>query len=94
MGIDGLAFRDDLEQKDRKGSGRTAKAKARTREKERQKILGSRDTEARLREERMTDREMEDAIRVTQDRLEVLKGVMERKRAGRKSSGGAEKGSN
>jgi hypothetical protein len=91
VGIDGLAFRDDLEQKGKKGSGQTAKAKAKARGKERQKIVaGSRDTEARLREEKMSDREMEDAIRVTQDRLEVLKGVMERKKSGRRSSGGVE----
>ena len=90
VGIDGLAFRDDSEQKAKKGSGRTTKAKAR----ERQKVLGSRDVEARLREERMSEREMRDAIRVTQDRLEVLKGVMERKISGRKGSGGSDEDSN
>ena len=89
-GIDGLAFRDDLEPKVKKGTGQTAKAKAKAKAKERQKILDSRDTEARLREERMSEREMEDAIRVTQDRLEVLKGVMERKKLALKSSGGVE----
>lgn len=91
VGIDGLTFRDDdWEQTGKKGYGRTAKAKA----KERQQMLGSREVESRLREERMSEREMEDAIRVTQDRLDVLKGVMERKRARRKGRGGSEESSN
>jgi hypothetical protein len=89
VGIDGLAFKDELKQKGNKPSRLTAKARA----KERQKVLVSRDVEARLREERMTEREMEDAIRVTQERLEVLKGVMEKKKSARKGNGVSEKDS-
>lgn len=36
----------------------------------------SRDFETRLQEEKMTEREMTDAIRVTKERLEVLEGVI------------------
>jgi len=89
VGIEGLALQDDLQPKGNRASGRTAKAKARGR----QKILGSKDVDARLREERMTEREVEDAIRVTQERLEVLKRVMEKKNTGRKGNGAADEDS-
>jgi hypothetical protein len=80
VGIDdGLTLKDDSRLRGKKASAVAAKAKA----KERQKVLRSRDVEARLREERMTEREMEDAIRVTQERLDVLKGVVEKKKSGR-----------
>lgn len=79
VGIEGLALKDDLMKKGKKASSLTPKAKAR----KRQKVLSSRDVETRLGEERMTEREMEDAIRVTQDRLDVLKGVMEKKKSAR-----------
>jgi hypothetical protein len=78
VGLDGLALKDELKGNGRKPSRRTAKARS----KDRQKILASKNMEARLREEHMTDREMEDAIRVTQERLDVLKGVMEKKKSG------------
>lgn len=90
VGIERLTLRDDLTPKGKKASGLPAKAKA----KQRQKALSSsRDVEARLREERMTEREMEDAIRVTQQRLDVLKGVMEKKRSGVKGSAPVEEDS-
>lgn len=77
-GMDGLVMRDNAKHRCQKVSGLTAETKA----KERQRVLGSKDIEARLRAERMSDREMEDAIRVTQERLDVLKRVMERKKSG------------
>jgi hypothetical protein len=85
VGIEGLALKEGSKQQGTKPSRETARQKA----KERQRVLGGRDVEARLREERMTEREMEDAIRVTQERLEVLKGVMERKKSGQEGSGNA-----
>lgn len=87
--IEDFTFKDDVKRKGRKASGLTAKAKAR----ERQRVLDSRNVEARLREESMTEREMENAIRVTQERLNVLKGVMDKKRSGRQDDGAAEEGS-
>ena len=67
------------------GGGKVKDDKGGTKKKlrERQKLLGEHDVEARLREERMSDRQMENAIRTTQERLEALKSVVE-KRTGRK----------
>ena len=89
VGVDGLALKDELKQKGNEASSQTAKARA----KKRQKTLGSRGVEARLREERMTQREMEDAIRVTQERLEVLRGAIEKKKSGEKGSDASAKAS-
>ena len=41
--------------------------------------------EAKIREERISQREMEDAIKITRERLEVLEGVVERNK--RKGNG-------
>lgn len=79
VGMEGLALKKDEDAKKQK-------AEAKVRKRERQKVLGSRDVEARLREERMTEREMEDAIRVTQERLEVLKRVVERTKSEREGA--------
>jgi hypothetical protein len=49
--------------------------------KQRQKVLAGKDLGAKLAEERMSEREMEDAIRVTQERLHVLKDVVERRKS-------------
>jgi hypothetical protein len=40
----------------------------------------SSDVEAKLKEEKISQREMEDAIRITRERLEVLEGVVEKKK--------------
>ena len=55
-----------------KHSDTNTKAKA----KQRNKILNDKDVAARLREEKMSEREVEEAIRVTQERLNALKGVV------------------
>ncbi|KAF7507208.1 hypothetical protein GJ744_010890 [Endocarpon pusillum] len=89
VGIEGLGLNDHAKQKGKKASALTARAKA----KERQKVLAGKDVEARLREERMTEREVEDAIRVTQARLDVLKGVMAEKKSARQGSRAEGKGS-
>jgi hypothetical protein len=78
VGVDDLSWKKALNSRLNRTPGRTAKAKA----KDRQKALASTDLETRLREERMSEREMEDAIRVTEERLEVLKGVMRKRKAG------------
>ncbi len=87
VGIEGLGLNDRSKQKGKKASTLSAKAKA----KERQKVLGGKDVEARLREERMTEREMENAIRVTQERLNVLRSLVEKKKSAREGSRAAER---
>jgi hypothetical protein len=44
------------------------------------RIQSQKDLEARLQHEKMTEREMEDAIRVTQQRLDVLRQVVENRK--------------
>lgn len=45
--------------------------------KERQQVLKAKEVEARIREEKMSEKEMAEALRVTRERLEVLEGVVE-----------------
>ncbi|KAI1459310.1 hypothetical protein F4805DRAFT_421065 [Annulohypoxylon moriforme] len=53
----------------------------------RKRVLEPRSVEDKLREERMSDREVEEAIRVTEEKLQVLKSVIDRKKTPLKSSG-------
>ena len=76
VGFDGLALGDDAG----KAKRREGKKDSKIMLKQRQKILGGKDIKAKLDEERMSEREMEDAIRVTQERLHVLKGVVEKRK--------------
>lgn len=48
--------------------------------KTRQRIRDQKDTETRLREEKMSEREIEDAIRVTQERLDTLREVVDKRK--------------
>lgn len=76
VGMDGLAYpvRDDVAAKARK-------------QRERERALVGKSMEARLLREKMSEREVDDAIRVTQERLEALKGVVERRKARRAEKG-------
>ncbi|RMZ78995.1 hypothetical protein DV737_g3636, partial [Chaetothyriales sp. CBS 132003] len=47
---------------------------------QRQKVLRGKDMEARLREEKMTQREMEEALRVTRQRLDILEHAIGRRK--------------
>jgi hypothetical protein len=76
VGFDELALGDNVG----KAKRREGKKDSKIMLKQRQKILGGKDVEAKLNEERMSEREMEDAIRVTQERLHVLKGVVEKRK--------------
>ena len=58
------------------------KKEQRSKQKQRQKVLKGKDVEARLREEKMSEREMEEALRVTRERLEVLEDVVKKRRHG------------
>ncbi|KAI1774920.1 hypothetical protein F4818DRAFT_55652 [Hypoxylon cercidicola] len=51
------------------------------------RVVEPRTVEEKLREERMNVREVEEALRVTEEKLEVLKSIMDRKKAPLKSSG-------
>lgn len=53
--------------------------------KERQKVLSAREMGRRLQGESMRGREVDDAIRVTEERLRALKGAVERGRGGGES---------
>ncbi|KAI1767752.1 hypothetical protein GGR53DRAFT_480525 [Hypoxylon sp. FL1150] len=53
----------------------------------RKRVIEPRTVEEKLREERMNVREVEEALRVTEEKLEVLKSIMDRKKAPLKSSG-------
>jgi len=48
----------------------------------------SSDVEAKLKEEKISQREMEDAIRITRERLEVLEGVVEKKKLAKSTEKG------
>ena len=73
VGLEGLALGDKA------GTGKSTDAKEdpKVRLRQRQKILGGKDIQAKLREESMGKREIEDAVRVTQERLHVLQDVVE-----------------
>ncbi|OJD25266.1 hypothetical protein ACJ73_03366 [Blastomyces percursus] len=79
VGMDGLAYPvvnpvPSSEKGDKADHLRTE------RQRQRQQLMSEKELEARLRNEKMTKREMEDAISITQQRLDMLKAVMERKR--------------
>ncbi|KAI1657561.1 hypothetical protein F4813DRAFT_360453 [Daldinia decipiens] len=52
----------------------------------RKRVMEPRTVEEKLREERMNEREVEEAIKVTEEKLQVLKSVMDRKKTPPKSS--------
>jgi hypothetical protein len=62
------------------GMFKNAKQDTEAKLKQRRKILGGKGVEAKLNEEKMSEREMEDAIRITQERLHVLKDVVEKRK--------------
>lgn len=72
-----------LEEKASSGKGVKEKTKERVKDqalKERQKILRGKDVEARLREEKMGQREMENMVKIADERLDVLKTVLDRRK--------------
>ena len=79
-----LALRDEP------GNGKSTGAKqdAKVKLQQRRRILSGKDVQAKLNEERMSEREMADAVRVTQERLHVLQDVVEN-RKGKQGVGGA-----
>ena len=78
VGVDGLVGREGLQQK---AKPKNAKKDAETKLKQRLKIIGGKDVNAKLQEERMSEREMDEAIRITQERLYVLKDVVEKRKS-------------
>lgn len=83
VGVDGLMLKDRSAQRATKDVEKEAKSKL----KQRQRILGGKDIDAKLREERMSEREMDEAIRVTQERLHVLKDVVDKRKSKQGVSG-------
>lgn len=78
IGMEGLSYpaADISSRKAGDGARKTDKEMQR----ERKKILGGKDAAAKMREEKMSEREVEDAIRVTQERLDVLRHVVAKKK--------------
>lgn len=76
-GIDGSVLRSSLMNEDDK------RKEEKQRLKERQKLLKSKDMQSRLREENKSMKEMEEAVRVTQERLDSLRKALE----GQKNNG-------
>jgi hypothetical protein len=68
------------QRRNKKESSILAKQKLKQQRQERLKAASSLDVEAQIKEEKINQREMEDAIRITKERLEVLENVMERKK--------------
>ncbi|KAL9617525.1 MAG: hypothetical protein Q9160_007683 [Pyrenula sp. 1 TL-2023] len=72
-----------LEEKASSGKGVKTKTKEKQKHqalKERQKILKGKDVEVKLREEKMGQREMENMVRIADERLDVLKSVLDRRK--------------
>ncbi|KIW20213.1 hypothetical protein PV08_00788 [Exophiala spinifera] len=64
------------------GDTREAVVKEKMKKRSRNRAVAN-DVEAKIKEEKISQREMEDAIRITRERLEVLEGVVEKKKASR-----------
>lgn len=73
-GIDGSVLRDAM--RESAGSEKESKQKS----KQRQKLLKSKDVQTRLREEKKSREEMEEALKITQERLEFLQRSIERQK--------------
>jgi len=84
-GVDGVAF-GAASSRTRGSKSEATDAKAKL--KQRKKIMAGKDIEAKLREEKMSLREMEDAIELTQTRLHVLQEVLQRRKDGAGGSHG------
>ena len=74
VGMEGLAYPGSGAREEEKGRGR--------------RDVGMKGIRARLAEERMAEREVDEAIRVTEERLRVLKGIVGRKKEEAKKRAG------
>ncbi|KAI1626757.1 hypothetical protein EDD37DRAFT_228660 [Exophiala viscosa] len=63
-----------------------AKSAAKQIQKRKQRSKAVNDVEAKMREEKVGQREMEDAIKITRERLQVLEGVMEKQKHAKSKS--------
>jgi len=73
-GIDGAVVRD------RTANANAAREESKQKLKQRQKMLKSKDMQTRIREEKKSMKEMEEAVRITQERLESLQRALERQK--------------
>ena len=79
-GVDAITLQNARQAPDEKETRKQQKAK----QKERQKVLRGKDVSARLREEKMSEREMDEALRVTRERLEALEGMVQKRKDSKK----------
>lgn len=84
VGMDGLSYPVV-------GAGSGDDSPAAKARKQRERVLAGKSMESKLLKEKMSEREVEDAIRVTQEKLEALKGVVEKRKATRGGDGGGKK---
>ena len=70
-GVDAVAY-----QKKSSIDDDTEAAILKQKQRQRQKVLKGKDASAKLREENMAEKEVQEAIRVTRERLEILEGVV------------------
>ncbi|KAJ9612396.1 hypothetical protein H2200_003993 [Cladophialophora chaetospira] len=84
--IDTVVLREQSaanQRRNKKEAGDIAKQRLKQQRQKRAKSSSSQDVEAKIKEEKISQREMENAIRITKERLEVLENVMEKKGNGR-----------
>lgn len=78
IGLDTIMLETSSEQAD--GKRRSKKSAKDGVLKERRKVLKGRDIEAKVREEKMGQREMESMVRIADERLSVLKSVLDKRK--------------
>ena len=81
-GVHGVVFQGDSGARVRTGQDEKARVK------KRKKVLGAKYVEAKLREERMSEREVDEAMRVTRERLSTLQYVVRKRKERRYGEGG------
>ncbi|KIV91575.1 hypothetical protein PV10_06098 [Exophiala mesophila] len=84
--VDTILFREQI-QKNRRHKAEDASESAKQRQKQRKRTLygrnGVKEVETKIKEEKISQRAMEDAIKITRDRLEILEHVVEKNRKSR-----------
>lgn len=89
--VDTILFREQV-QRSRKHKAEDASESAKQRQKQRKRTLrsqnGAKEIETKIKEEKISQRAMEDAIKITRDRLEVLEHVVERNKKSRGKGSG------
>lgn len=81
--VDTVVLREQSATNARRSKNDASDSAKRLKQRQKRVKSSSQDVEAKVKEEKISQREMEDAIRITRERLEVLEGVMEKKKSGK-----------